>query len=133
MQLARPGARPESSGYHQLPVEGPVYVSHRDVPVVGQVVLEDRSYAERIHALNEGSLCRHGSSRVDLRVDRTTRIDGSRSEPSHDQRVAQGLSTTAVHCVNAVPLLCDAEEPGFKTYLDLKMIMGCMGTYEAKR
>ena len=53
-------------------------------------------------------------------------------ELTHDQRVAQGLSTTAFHCVNAVPLLCGAEEPGFKTYLDLKMIMGCMGTYEAR-
>lgn len=54
-------------------------------------------------------------------------------ELTHDQRVAQGLSTTAFHCVNAVPLLCEAEEPGFKTYLDLKMIMGCLGTWEARR
>lgn len=53
-------------------------------------------------------------------------------ELNHDQRVAQGLSTTAFHCVNAVPLVCDADEPGFKTYLDLKMIMGCMGTYTAR-
>jgi hypothetical protein len=51
---------------------------------------------------------------------------------THDERVAQGLSTTAFHCVNAVPLLCDTEEPGFKTFLDLKMIMGCMGTYELR-
>lgn len=52
---------------------------------------------------------------------------------THDQRVAQGLSTTAFHCVNAVPLVCEADEPGFKTYLDLKMIMGCMGTWEPRR
>jgi len=52
---------------------------------------------------------------------------------TQDERVAQGLSTTAFHCVNAVPLVCEAEEPGFKTFLDLKMIMGCMGTYELRR
>ena len=47
---------------------------------------------------------------------------------THDQRVAQGLSTTAFHLVNAVPLVCEAPEPGMKTYLDLPMITGCLGT-----
>ena len=49
------------------------------------------------------------------------------------ERVAQGLSTTGFHLVNAVPLVCDAAEPGLKTYLDLAMITGCMGTHSTKR
>ena len=49
------------------------------------------------------------------------------SELSQDQRVAQGISTTAFHLVNAVPLVCDQPDPGIKTYLDLPMITGCMG------
>ena len=48
-------------------------------------------------------------------------------ELTHDQRVAQGLSTTGFHLVNAVPLVCEAPEPGIKTYLDLPMITGCLG------
>ena len=54
-------------------------------------------------------------------------------ELSHDQRVAQGLSTTGFHLVNAVPLVCEAPEPGLKTFLDLPMITGCMGTHETTR
>ena len=50
------------------------------------------------------------------------------SELSQDQRVAQGLSTTAFHLVNAVPPVCDEPDPGIKTYLDLPMITGCMGS-----
>ena len=50
------------------------------------------------------------------------------SDLSQDQRVQQGLSTTAFHLVNAVPLVCDAPDPGIKTYLDLPMITGCVGT-----
>jgi len=52
---------------------------------------------------------------------------------THDQRVAQGLSTTAFHLVNAVPLVCDAGDPGLKTFLDLPMITGCLGTHVTNR
>jgi 4-hydroxy-tetrahydrodipicolinate reductase len=48
-------------------------------------------------------------------------------------RTAQGLSTTGFHCVNAVPLVCEASDPGIKTYLDLPMITGRMGTRETPR
>ena len=34
-----------------------------------------------------------------------------------------GLMATAMHCVNAVPYVCDAE-PGIKTYLDLPFTTG---------
>jgi len=51
-------------------------------------------------------------------------------ELSQPERVAQGLSTTGHHCVNAVHLVCEAPNPGIKTYLDLPMITGCMGTFE---
>ena len=55
------------------------------------------------------------------------------SELSQDERVAQGLSTTAFHVVNAVPLVCEAPDPGMKTYLDLPLITGCMGTDSVDR
>jgi len=54
-------------------------------------------------------------------------------ELSQDERVAQGLSTTAYHIVNAVPFVCEASDPGLKTYLDLPMITGCMGTHTTER
>ncbi|MAE94487.1 MAG: hypothetical protein CL910_07510 [Deltaproteobacteria bacterium] len=54
-------------------------------------------------------------------------------ELNQDQRVAQGLSTTAFHVVNSVPLVCEAPDPGLKTFLDLPMITGCMGTHSTKR
>jgi hypothetical protein len=54
-------------------------------------------------------------------------------ELTQDERVAQGLSTTAFHLVNAVPLVCDAADPGMKTFLDLPMITGCMGTHVTPR
>ena len=53
-------------------------------------------------------------------------------ELSQPERVAQGLSTTGNHCVNSVHLVCEAPNPGIKTYLDLPMITGCMGTFEQK-
>ena len=56
--------------------------------------------------------------------------------PSHlnqDERVAQGLSTTAFHLVNAIPLVCDAPNPGIKTCLDLPTITGCMGSHATPR
>jgi hypothetical protein len=54
-------------------------------------------------------------------------------ELTQDERVAQGLSTTAFHLVNAVPLVCEAGDPGLKTFLDLPMITGCMGTHVSER
>ncbi len=54
-------------------------------------------------------------------------------ELTQDERVAQGLSTTGFHLVNAVPLVCEAEGPGMKTYLDLPMITGCMGEHVVAR
>ena len=76
---------------------------------------------------------RESGWRIALEGDVTLNIDiDFPPDLTHDERVAQGLSTTAFHCVNAIPLLCDAEEPGFKTYLDLKMIMGCVGRYEPR-
>jgi hypothetical protein len=54
-------------------------------------------------------------------------------ELTQDERVAQGLSTTGFHLVNAVPLVCEAENPGIKTYLDLPMITGRMGEHVVAR
>ena len=55
------------------------------------------------------------------------------AELSQDERVAQGLSTTGFHLVNAVAPVCEARDPGIKTFLDLPMITGCMGTHETPR
>jgi len=52
---------------------------------------------------------------------------------TQDERVAQGLSTTGFHLVNSVAPVCEAENPGLKTFLDLPMITGCMGTHETAR
>ncbi len=54
-------------------------------------------------------------------------------ELSQDERVAQGLSTTGFHLVNAVPLVCEADAPGIKTFLDLPMITGCTGDHVIER
>lgn len=54
-------------------------------------------------------------------------------ELSQEERVAQGMSTTGFHLVNAVPMVCDAPDPGLKTYFDLPMITGCMGTAPIER
>lgn len=51
-------------------------------------------------------------------------------ELSQQEHVAQGMSTTGFHLVNAVSVVCDATGPGIKTYLDLPMITGCMGISE---
>ncbi len=54
-------------------------------------------------------------------------------ELSQEEHVAQGMSTTGFHLVNSVPLVCEAENPGIKTFLDLPMITGCMGTHVTDR
>lgn len=38
-----------------------------------------------------------------------------------------GIVATAMHCVNAIPYVCDAD-PGIKTYLDLPLIAGRAGS-----
>ncbi len=54
-------------------------------------------------------------------------------ELTQNERVAQGLSTIGFHLVNAVPLVCDAGNPGLKSFLDLPMITGCMGNHVTAR
>jgi len=77
---------------------------------------------------------RQSGWRIKLEGDVNINIDiDFPSELTQDERVAQGLSTTAFHIVNAVPLVCEAPNPGLKTYLDLPMITGRMGTYSTSR
>ncbi|MBM3692725.1 MAG: dihydrodipicolinate reductase [Actinobacteria bacterium] len=49
------------------------------------------------------------------------------------EKTAQGMSTVGFHCVNAVPDVCDAPDPGIKTYLDLPMTTGRIGTHRTRR
>ena len=51
---------------------------------------------------------------------------------SQQERVAQGMSTTGFHLVNAVPHVCEAPDPGIKSYLDLPMITARMGTHSVR-
>lgn len=82
---------------------------HRDLP---------RESGWRIHL--EGD--------VELVVDVALAPDAPQPE-----RTAQGLRTTGYHCVNAVPLVCDAPDPGIKTFLDLPMVTGAMGEHRTRR
>jgi hypothetical protein len=47
--------------------------------------------------------------------------------PVVGERPEIGLTGPAMHCVNAIPYVCDAE-PGIKTYLDLPLIAGRAST-----
>ena len=69
---------------------------------------------------------------IDGDINLVVDIDFSKDLPQ-EVHVEQGLSTTGFHLVNAVPLVCDAPDPGIKTYLDLPMITGCMGTHVVER
>jgi hypothetical protein len=51
---------------------------------------------------------------------------------TQEERVAQGMSTTGFHLVNAVPPVCETGDPGIKTYLDLPMITGRMGLHSVR-
>ncbi|MCZ6784979.1 MAG: hypothetical protein O7G30_16900 [Proteobacteria bacterium] len=48
-------------------------------------------------------------------------------------RVRATRDVDAIMALNAVPLVCDAENPGLKTFLDLPMITGCMGSHTTAR
>ena len=52
---------------------------------------------------------------------------------TQDENTAMGMRTTGSHCVNAVPCVCEAENPGIKTFLDLPIITGCIGTHALAR
>jgi len=65
---------------------------------------------------------------VELVVDVSLAPDASQPE-----KTAQGLRTTGYHCVNAVPDVCAAPGPGIKTFLDLPMTTGRMGTHRTPR
>ena len=69
---------------------------------------------------------------IDGDINLVVDIDFSK-QLSQEEHVAQGMSTTGFHLVNAVPPVCEAGDPGIKTFLDLPMITGCMGTLEANR
>jgi len=79
-------------------------------------------------------LPRESGWRIKLEGDVNLNIDVDfPSDLTQDERVAQGISTTGNHLVNSVQEVCDAENPGIKTYLDLPMITGRMGTYSMPR
>jgi hypothetical protein len=67
--------------------------------------------------------------RIKIEGDPNLVVDIDFPVATQEERVAQGLSTTGFHLVNAVPMVCEADNPGLKTYLDLPMITGAMGTH----
>lgn len=50
------------------------------------------------------------------------------SKPEEGLDRNPGIVATAMHCVNAIPYVCEAE-PGIKTYLDLPLIAGRVNTH----
>jgi hypothetical protein len=44
-------------------------------------------------------------------------------DPHADLERNAGIAATAMHCVNAIPAVCEAE-PGIRTYLDLPLVSG---------
>ncbi len=48
------------------------------------------------------------------------------------EHTAIGMSATGQHCVNSVEVVCEAPDPGIKTFLDLPMVTGCMGTHSMR-
>ena len=100
-----------------------------------EIIQEQIWYMDDIHQTrlqDKMVVPRESGWRITLEGDVNLHIDiDFPPELSHAERVAQGMSTTAFHCVNAVPAICEAENPGIKTFLDLPMITGCMGTYGA--
>ena len=97
-----------------------------------EIVQEQIWYVDDIQQTRlQGSMDipRESGWRIKLEGDVNLNVDVDfPSELTQDERVAQGLSTTAFHVVNAVPFVCEEPEPGLKTFLDLPMITGCMGT-----
>jgi 4-hydroxy-tetrahydrodipicolinate reductase len=82
----------------------------------------------------EMEIPRESGWRIKLEGDVNLNIDiDFPPELTQNERVAQGLSTTGYHLVNAVADVCEASGPGIKTYLDLPMITGCMGTHQTRR
>ncbi len=77
---------------------------------------------------------RRSGWRIKIEGDVNLIVDiGFPPELTQEEHVAQGMSTTGFHLVNAVTLVCEADNPGIKTYLDLPMITGCMGTHVTDR
>ena len=56
-------------------------------------------------------------------------VDVRLDAPTQPERTAMGISLTGFHCVNAVEATCEAKPNGIKTFLDLPLITGTMGSY----
>jgi hypothetical protein len=114
------------------------HYQHIGITPEGTEIIQEQIWfvggTEQTQLQSKMDIPRESGWRISLEGDVNLNIDiDFPAELTQDERVAQGLSTTAFHLVNAVPLVCEAENPGLKTFLDLPMITGCMGTHAPAR
>jgi len=114
------------------------HYQHIGTTQAGTVITQEQIWfvggTEQKQLQSKMEIPRESGWRISLEGDVNLNVDiDFPPELSHDERVAQGLSTTAFHLVNAVPLVCEAPDPGLKTHLDLPMVTGCMGTDASAR
>jgi len=102
-----------------------------------EIVQEQIWFADDIHQTRlqtKWNIPRRSGWRIKIEGDVNLIIDiDFPPELSNKEHVAQGMSTTGIHLVNAVALVCEAKDPGIKTYLDLPIITGRMGTHVTER
>ena len=102
-----------------------------------EIVQEQIWYMDDIHQTRletKWSIPRASGWRIAIEGDVNLVIDVDfPAELSMEEHVAQGMATTGNHLVNAIPVVCEAPDPGIKTFLDLPLITGCMGTHPSPR
>ncbi len=76
---------------------------------------------------------RESGWRISIEGDPDLTVDVELGGDTQPERTANGLATTGYHCSNAVVPVCEAPDPGIKTFLDLPMITGAMGTHRTPR
>ena len=67
--------------------------------------------------------------RIRIEGDVNLVVDVRLDAPSQPERTQMGISLTGFHCANAVEATCKAKPNGIKTFLDLPLIAGTMGSY----
>lgn len=67
--------------------------------------------------------------RIRIEGDVNLVVDVKLDAPTQPERTEMGISLTGFHCANAVEATCQAKPPGIKTFLDLPLITGTMGTF----
>ena len=92
-----------------------------------QIWFMDDIYQERLESKME--IPQDSGWRIRIEGDVNLVVDVRLDAPTQPERTAMGISLTGFHCVNAVEATCEAKPNGIKTFLDLPLITGTMGSY----